>query len=146
MLASAGLPPLDGFVSEWLLLQSFLFTPGLPEPFLNMLIPVVAALIALVAALAGYTMVKFFGVIFLGQPREDKLAQAHDAGAWERAGHGLARRAAASRSACCRSSSSRLIDPVDARSSSAPASAGTVAAGGWLLAPVERRARAATAR
>jgi hydrogenase-4 component B len=38
---------------------------------LNMLVPVVAALIALVAALAGYTMVKFFGVIFLGQPREE---------------------------------------------------------------------------
>ena len=90
MLASAGLPPLGGFVSEWLLLQSFLFTPGLPDPLLNMLIPVVAALIALVAALAGYTMVKFFGVIFLGQPREDKLAQAHDAGAWERVGHALA--------------------------------------------------------
>jgi hydrogenase-4 component B len=51
-----------------------------------MLIPVVAALIALVAALAGYTMVKFFGVIFLGQPREDKLAHAHDAGRWERVG------------------------------------------------------------
>ena len=86
VLASAGLPPLGGFVSEWLLLQSFLFTPGLPVPLLTMLIPVVAALIALVAALAGYTMVKFFGVIFLGQPREDKLAQAHDAGHWERAG------------------------------------------------------------
>ncbi|HET8746432.1 MAG TPA: hydrogenase 4 subunit B [Ramlibacter sp.] len=85
-LASAGLPPLAGFVSEWLLLQSFLFTPGLPDALLNMLIPVVAALIALVAALAGYTMVKFFGVIFLGQPREEKLAQAHDAGAWEQAG------------------------------------------------------------
>ena len=86
VLASAGLPPLGGFVSEWLLLQSFLFTPGLPVPLLTMLIPVVAALIALVAALAGYTMVKFFGVIFLGQPREDKLAHAHDAGPWERAG------------------------------------------------------------
>jgi len=86
VLASAGLPPLVGFVSEWLLLQSFLFTPGLPNSFLNMLIPVVAALIALVAALAGYTMVKFFGVIFLGQPREEKLAQAHDAGSWERVG------------------------------------------------------------
>jgi hydrogenase-4 component B len=35
-------------------------------------------------------MVKFFGVIFLGQPREDKLAQAHDAGPWERVRHGLA--------------------------------------------------------
>jgi formate hydrogenlyase subunit 3/multisubunit Na+/H+ antiporter MnhD subunit len=88
VLASAGLPPLGGFVSEWLLLQSFLFTPGLPDPVLNMLIPVVAALIALVAALAGYTMVKFFGVIFLGQPREEKLARAHDAGPWERVGMG----------------------------------------------------------
>jgi len=86
VLASAGLPPLGGFVAEWLLLQSFLFTPGLPNPVLNMLIPVVAALIALVAALAGYTMVKFFGIIFLGQPREDKLARAHDAGPWERTG------------------------------------------------------------
>jgi formate hydrogenlyase subunit 3/multisubunit Na+/H+ antiporter MnhD subunit len=85
-LASAGLPPLGGFVSEWLLLQSFLFAPGLPNSFLNMLIPVVAALIALVAALAGYTMVKFFGVVFLGRPREEKLRQAHDAGGWERLG------------------------------------------------------------
>src|SRR5665811_2487773 len=40
VLTSAGLPPLGGFVSEWLLLQSFLFTPGLPDSLLNMLIPV----------------------------------------------------------------------------------------------------------
>ena len=86
VLSSSGLPPFSGFVSEWLLLQSFLFTPGLPDPFLNMLIPVVAAGIALVAALAGYAMVKFFGVIFLGQPREAKLSQAHDAGFRERLG------------------------------------------------------------
>jgi formate hydrogenlyase subunit 3/multisubunit Na+/H+ antiporter MnhD subunit len=31
-LAIAGLPPLNGFVSEWLLLQAFLFSPGLPNP------------------------------------------------------------------------------------------------------------------
>ncbi|CAG4884521.1 Hydrogenase-4 component B / Formate hydrogenlyase subunit 3 [Georgfuchsia toluolica] len=86
VFASSGLPPLSGFVSEWLLLQSFLFTPGLPDPFLNMLIPVVAAGIVLVTALAGYTMVKFFGIIFLGQPREEKLHNAHDAGSWERLG------------------------------------------------------------
>jgi formate hydrogenlyase subunit 3/multisubunit Na+/H+ antiporter MnhD subunit len=86
VLASAGLPPFGGFVSEWLLLQSFLFTPDLPDPFLNMLIPVVAAAVVLVSALAGFAMVKFFGVIFLGQPRETKLAQAHDAGWLERAG------------------------------------------------------------
>jgi formate hydrogenlyase subunit 3/multisubunit Na+/H+ antiporter MnhD subunit len=88
VLAAAGLPPFGGFVSEWLLLQSFLFTPDLPNSFLNMLIPIVAAVIALVGALAGYVMVKFFGIIFLGQPREEKLNQAHDATHWERLGFG----------------------------------------------------------
>ena len=88
ILAAAGLPPLGGFVSEWLLLQSFLFTPGLPNSFLNMLIPIVAAVIALVGALAGYVMVKFFGIIFLGQPREQRLNDAHDADSWERIGFG----------------------------------------------------------
>lgn len=85
-LACAGLPPFGGFVAEWLLLQSFLFTTGLPSSFLDMLVPVMAAMIALIAALGGYTMVKYFGVIFLGQPRDAKLAQAHDAGMWERLG------------------------------------------------------------
>ena len=85
-LACAGLPPLGGFVSEWLLLQSFLFTASLPNSFLNMMVPIVAAAIALVAALSGYVMVKFFGVIFLGQPREPSLDSAHDATHWERAG------------------------------------------------------------
>ena len=86
VLSCAGLPPFGGFVAEWLLLQSFLFTTGLPSSFLNMLVPVVAALIALVAALSGYTMVKYFGIIFLGQPREEKLFLAHDADGWERLG------------------------------------------------------------
>lgn len=86
VLASSGLPPFSGFVSEWLLLQSFLFTPGLPQPILNMLIPVATASIALTAALAGYAMVKFFGVVFLGQPREEKLNQAQDAGFFEKIG------------------------------------------------------------
>ncbi len=85
-LAAAGLPPLNGFVSEWLLLQAFLFTPGLPDGYLNMLIPVAAAGVALAAALSGYVMVKFYGIAFLGQPREAQLAQAHDAGIWERIG------------------------------------------------------------
>lgn len=86
VIASAGLPPLNGFVSEWLLLQSFLFTPALPHGYLNMLLPVAAGAVALIAALAGFAMVKFFGVVFLGKEREEKLSQAHDAGRLERLG------------------------------------------------------------
>lgn len=85
-LSIAGLPPLNGFVSEWLLLQAFLSAHEVSRPFLNMLLPLGAALVALAAALAGYVMVKFFGVIFLGQPREPSLAHAHDAGWLERLG------------------------------------------------------------
>jgi formate hydrogenlyase subunit 3/multisubunit Na+/H+ antiporter MnhD subunit len=87
-LAIAGLPPLNGFVSEWLLLQSFLFTPRIPHAFLNMLIPLGAAMLALTAALAAYVMVKFYGIIFLGQHREASLEHAHDAGWMERLGLG----------------------------------------------------------
>jgi formate hydrogenlyase subunit 3/multisubunit Na+/H+ antiporter MnhD subunit len=85
-LAIAGLPPLNGFVSEWLLLQSFLFTPQIPHAFVNMFIPLGAAVLALTAALAAYVMVKFYGIVFLGQPREASLADAHDANWLERLG------------------------------------------------------------
>ncbi|MBS0598401.1 MAG: hydrogenase 4 subunit B [Proteobacteria bacterium] len=86
VLATAGLPPLNGFVSEWMLLQAYLYTPGLPHAIVNMLIPLGAAALAMTVALAAYVMVKFYGVIFLGQPREPALAKAHDAGWLERAG------------------------------------------------------------
>ena len=86
VLALAGLPPLNGFVSEWLLLQAFLFAHEVPHPFVNMLLPLGASIVALAAALAAYVMVKFYGVVFLGQPREPSLANAHDAGPLEKAG------------------------------------------------------------
>ena len=85
-LAIAGLPPLNGFVSEWLLLQSFLFTPRLPHTFVNMLVPLGAAVLALTVALAAYVMVKFYGVVFLGQPREPSLVLAHRSNWLERIG------------------------------------------------------------
>ena len=85
-LSLAGLPPLNGFVSEWLLLQAFLFAHQVPQAFVNMLLPMGAALVALAAALAAYVMVKFYGVIFLGQPREATLVRAHDANVLERIG------------------------------------------------------------
>lgn len=134
VLAGAGLPPLGGFVSEWLLLQGFIFAPGLPASFLNMLIPALAAVVALVAALSGYTMVKFFGVVFLGQPRETKLSQARDAGRWERVGMvwlGLGCLALG----LLPTWFIGLIDPVTRDLLGAGIGA-TVAAHGWLLVPV----------
>jgi formate hydrogenlyase subunit 3/multisubunit Na+/H+ antiporter MnhD subunit len=66
-LAIAGLPPLNGFVSEWLLLQAFLFTPSLPQSFVNMLVPVATAALVLAVALpllvqSGMTAIRMDGV------------------------------------------------------------------------------------
>src|SRR4029079_2974459 len=83
-LAPAGRPPPNGFVSEWLLLQAFLFTPELPQSFVNMLVPIAAAALVLAAALAAYVVVEFYGGVFLGRPREPNLAYAQDAGYFER--------------------------------------------------------------
>ncbi len=132
-LAIAGLPPLNGFVSEWLLLQAFLFAHEVPQPFVNMLLPLGAALLALAAALAGYVMVKFFGVIFLGQPREAALARAHDAGRLERIGPRVARRRLRrARPACRRRSIARLAIVA--------AAAGPARAGRYRRALVDARA------
>ncbi len=77
--------PLNGFVSEWLLLQAFLFTPTLPQSFVNMLVPLATAALVLAVALAAYVMVKFYAIVFLGRMREPHLAYAKDAGSMERA-------------------------------------------------------------
>ncbi len=67
--AISALPPLNGFVSEWLTFQAILVSPQVPQWGLKFLIPAVGALLALSAALAAACFVKAFGVTFLGRPR-----------------------------------------------------------------------------
>jgi NADH:ubiquinone oxidoreductase subunit 5 (subunit L)/multisubunit Na+/H+ antiporter MnhA subunit len=74
--AISALPPLNGFVSEWLTFQAILVSPDLPHWGLKLLVPAVGALLALSAALAAACFVKAFGVTFLGRPRSDAAAGA----------------------------------------------------------------------
>src|SRR6266702_2289826 len=67
--AISALPPLNGFVSEWLTFQAILLSPQLPSWGLKLLVPAVGALLALSAALAAACFVKAFGVTFQGRPR-----------------------------------------------------------------------------
>ena len=68
-VAISALPPLNGFVSEWLTFQAILLSPQLPSWGLKLLVPAVGALLALSAALAAACFVKAYGVTFLGRPR-----------------------------------------------------------------------------
>jgi formate hydrogenlyase subunit 3/multisubunit Na+/H+ antiporter MnhD subunit len=68
-VAISALPPLNGFVSEWLTFQAILLSPQLPSWGLKLLVPAIGALLALSAALAAACFVKAYGVTFLGRPR-----------------------------------------------------------------------------
>src|SRR5262249_10218588 len=76
--AISALPPLNGFVSEWLTFQAILVSPQLPQWGLKLMVPAVGALLALSAALAAACFVKAFGVTFLGRPRTPAAAQARE--------------------------------------------------------------------
>lgn len=87
----AGLPPFNGFVSEWLTFQAFLLSPALPQPILKLLIPLGAALLALTGALAAACFVKAFGVTFLGSRRGHRKGEhIHEVGLTMRLGMSLA--------------------------------------------------------
>ncbi|MDF3042891.1 MAG: hyfB, partial [Thermomicrobiales bacterium] len=78
-VAIAALPPLNGFVGEWLLFQSLLQL-GLNEATAPMatLAAVAAGALALTGALALACFVRFFGIGFLGQARTEAARQAHE--------------------------------------------------------------------
>lgn len=75
-VAISALPPLNGFVSEWLTFQAILQSPQFPQWGLKIMVPAVGALLALSAALAAACFVKAFGVTFLGRPRSRAAEQA----------------------------------------------------------------------
>lgn len=77
-IAISALPPLNGFVSEWLTFQAILLSPKLPQWLLKFLVPAVGAMLALSAALAAGCFVKAFGLTFLGRHRTSVAQRAQE--------------------------------------------------------------------
>jgi hydrogenase-4 component B len=78
--AISGLPPLNGFVSEL-----FIFAgayAGVTSAGANVALPGLAVIagLALIGGLATACFTKAFGIVFLGEPRSDHAAHAHETG------------------------------------------------------------------
>lgn len=78
-VAISALPPLNGFVSEWLTYQSLLQGFGTTQHLLRLMFPISGAMLALTGALAAACFVKAFGITFLAQPRSEHASQAKEA-------------------------------------------------------------------
>lgn len=79
VLSIAALPPLNGFVSEWLTLQTLLRSAELASPAVKIIFAVCGALIALTAGLAVTCFAKVYAMGFLGMSRSEAATRATEA-------------------------------------------------------------------
>jgi hydrogenase-4 component B len=75
-MAIAGLPPLNGFASEWLTLQALLHVPQYGHVADGIAGALALAALAATAALAVFCFVKVVGLVLLGPPRTQAAAEA----------------------------------------------------------------------
>ena len=81
----AALPPSAGFAGEWTLFQAVLGGPRIGGLEVQILVCVVAGLMALAVGLAAAAAVRLVGVAFLGRARTPRAAAAEEAGPATRA-------------------------------------------------------------
>lgn len=78
-VAISALPPLNGFVSEWLTYQALLERFNTTTSLVRLVFPLTGAMLALTGALAAACFVKAFGIAFLAQPRSECARNAREA-------------------------------------------------------------------
>src|SRR5262249_10366175 len=77
-VAAAALPPLNGFVSEWLTFQALLQNLLIERAAINLVFALGIAALALTGGLAVACFVRVFGISFLAVPRSDASARADE--------------------------------------------------------------------
>lgn len=77
-VAICGLPPLNGFVSEFLIYVGAF--AGIGVPGISVWGAATIAGLAMIGGLAAACFTKAFGIVFLGEPRNDKAKHGHEVG------------------------------------------------------------------
>jgi NADH:ubiquinone oxidoreductase subunit 5 (subunit L)/multisubunit Na+/H+ antiporter MnhA subunit len=88
-LSVAALPPLNGFVGEWLLFQSLLHALPTTSTAVVITVSVAVAALALTGGLTVAAFVKAMGIGFLGRPRSSEASEAHEVPITMQVGAGL---------------------------------------------------------
>ena len=78
-LSISAIPPLNGFVGEWMLFQSLFLSQTIGDPMVNILIPAAVGALALAGAIAAACFVRLYGAVFLARPRSERAEKAVEA-------------------------------------------------------------------
>jgi hydrogenase-4 component B len=89
-LSIAAMPPMNGFISEWMLFQS-IFTLGFfgDSIVMHLFGTLMVALFAMVGALVAFLFIRFFSMTFLALPRSEIVEQSREVPISMRIGMGL---------------------------------------------------------
>lgn len=80
VMGMAALPPLSGFVSEWLIFQGMFQAWRIDNHLVAILVIAAAAVLGLTGGLAVAAFIRLFGITFLGMPRTRDAAAATENG------------------------------------------------------------------
>jgi hydrogenase-4 component B len=80
-MAISGLPPFNGFASEFLLYAGLFGSAG-STVWARLGLGLVAASLAFVGAVSALSITRAFGVMFMGAARDDSLPASHEANRW----------------------------------------------------------------
>jgi hydrogenase-4 component B len=133
-VAISGLPPLNGFVSEWLTYQALLAGFGTTQSLTRLMFPIAGSLLALTAALAAACFVKAFAIPFLALPRSEEAADAREVSLPMRAGMALLAVGCVALGLGA-TWFVRVFDPITQQALGVRASSALVMARGWALSP-----------
>lgn len=74
IMALAAIPPMNGFVSEWLMLQSLLGTDAMASS-LRVAMPLLVAMMGVCGMIVATSYARLYAFIFLGRPRSEGAAE-----------------------------------------------------------------------
>ena len=81
-VAIAALPPLNGFVSEWLIYLSLIKCAFVASGFRALIAMLAVGVLALIGGLAAIAFVRLSGIALLGSPRSEAARHAHESSRW----------------------------------------------------------------
>jgi NADH:ubiquinone oxidoreductase subunit 5 (subunit L)/multisubunit Na+/H+ antiporter MnhA subunit len=81
-VAIAALPPLNGFVSKWLMYVSLLKCGLATHDSLSLTALLAIGLLALIGGLAATAFIRLLGIVLLGSPRSEAVQHAHESSLW----------------------------------------------------------------
>lgn len=88
-LAISAVPPFNGYISEWMLLETLLQSFAVPDTLAKVVIAISGALLVLTAGIAVTAFVRLCGVSFLALPRSKEAASARESSISMRAAMGF---------------------------------------------------------